>query len=342
MLRIIFCLFLGFSSVTALAQDSKPIQLAEDAPDQHVVKKGDTLWGISGKFLKEPWRWPEIWRLNKEQIRNPHLIYPGQIVVLDLSGGQPRLKLGQAIKLEPRIYEEAAGEPIPGIPQRVIEPFLSEPLVVEEGGMANAARIVATQETRVNVGPGNVVYAIGVNPGARLWQVYRPAKPIKDPVTSEILGYEAFFLGNAKVVRNGDPATLEVLSAKQEIGRNDRLMPAAKPDVVAYAPHAPDKDIAGHIVSIYGGVGQTGEAGRGYIVTLNRGRRDGVETGHVLALYRLPRNIEMRVDDAVETRTLPEERYGLVFVFRTFERVSYALVMNADRPVMAKDTFRTP
>ena len=229
--RIIFSLVLSFSSACAIAQAAKPLTLADDAPDRHVVVKGDTLWDISGKFLKEPWRWPEIWRLNRDQIRNPHLIYPGQVVVLDRSGATPRLSLGQPGKLEPQIYSESSAIAIPSIPHKAIDPYLSEPLVMEAEGLANAPKIIATQEDRVMVGPGNKAYVTGINERALQWQVFRPLKPIVDPENDQILGYEAFFLGNARVVREGEPATVEIVSAKQEIATGDRLIPVSKPEV---------------------------------------------------------------------------------------------------------------
>ncbi len=335
--RIIFPLLLCFSSAHALAQAAKPIQLAENAPDRYTVQRGDTLWGISGKFLREPWRWPEIWRLNRDQIRNPHRIYPGQVIVLDRAG--PTLSIE---KVQPKIYEEKGDEAIPAIPQQVIAPFLSEPLVVEEGALDNAPKIVATQEDRVFVGVGNTAYATGIKGNANLWQVYRKTKPIKDPVTAEVLGHEAFYLGSARVVRPGDPATMEIVTSKQEIGLTDRLIPAATPDVVTYAPHAPNKQVEGRVVSIYEGVSETG---RNYIVSINRGKRDGMEIGHVLAIYRHGRNVSYAEDKASgrkEFYQLPDERHGLVFIFRTFERLSYGLVMNASRPVTAADIVRTP
>ena len=341
--RIIFSLLLSFSSACALAEGAKSLTLADDAPDSYVVKKGDTLWAISGKFLKEPWRWPEIWRLNRDQIRNPHLIYPGQVVVLDRSGATPALKLGQPVKLEPKVYAEPSVQPVPSIPQQVIEPFLSEPLVLEAGSFDAAPKIIATQEDRVMVGPGSMVYVTGISAGSKAWQVFRPLRPIADPETGELLGYEAFFLGNARVVREGEPATVEIVSAKQEIATGDRLVPAATPDIVAYAPHAPDKDIQGRIVGIYAGIA-SGETGRNYVVTLNRGKRDGIEIGNVLAIYRHGRDITYRQPDQTQKEhyRLPEERYGLVFVFRTFERLSYALVMDSSRPVVPDDIVRTP
>lgn len=342
--RIIFSLLLGFSTATA-ALAAKPLALADNAPDRHIVVMGDTLWGISGKFLKEPWRWPEIWRLNRDQIRNPHLIYPGQVVILDRSGATPRLTLGRSLnnKLQPQVYSSSSVEPIPSIPHQEIEPFLAEPLVMEPDGLNAAPKIIATQEDRVMVGPNNLAYVTGIrNADAKRWQVFRPLKPVVDPDNGELLGYEAFFLGTAQLVREGEPATIEILTAKQEIATGDRLVPIVKPDVISYAPRSPDKDIQGRIVGIYSGV-NVGETGRNYIVTLNRGKRDGLEVGHVLAVYRYGRDVVYGApDQPKEYYRLPEERYGLVFVFRTFDRMSYALVMDSSRPVVAKDIVRTP
>jgi hypothetical protein len=214
---------------------------------------------------------------------------------------------------------------------------------MEASGLDHAPKIVANEEDRVVVGAGDRVFVTGIDPSVKTWQVFRPLKPVQDPETKQILGYEAFFLGNAQVVREGEPATVEILSAKQEINRGDRLVPAAKPDVVAYAPHAPETSIEGRIISLYTGI-NVGETGRNYIVTLNRGNSDGLEVGHVLATYRGSREVEYR-DAETEKREihkLPEERTGLVFVFRTFDRVSYALVMNSDRPVRPGDVVRTP
>lgn len=345
--RIIFWLLSAFSTA-ALAQSASAPALADDAPDRHIVRKGDTLWGISGHFLKEPWRWPEVWQLNREQISNPHLIYPGQVVVLDRNGASPRLSLARNVsggpgKLAPKIYSEPSLEPIPSIPQQVIGPFLAEPLVMEADGLDRAPKIIATQEDRVMVGHGNTAYATGLQGDSRIWQVFRPLRPLVDPGTSELLGYEAFFLGTARVLREGEPATIEIVSSKQEIGVGDRLVPAANPDVVAYAPHAPERAVEGRIVGIYAGV-NVGETGRNYVVTLNLGRRDGIEIGHVLAMYRHGREVTYRQPDTRQREfyRLPEERYGLVFVFRTFDRVSYALVMDSARPANPNDIVRTP
>lgn len=338
MMRIIFSLLLGLTSTAAIAAGSKPIEITANAPDSYTVQRGDTLWGISGKFLKEPWRWPEVWRMNRAQIHNPHLIYPGQIVVLDRSG--PRLSIARPVRMQPRTYEEESQQAIPSIPTAEITPFLSQPLVVNETEIGDSAKIIATDESRVLVGAGNKIYATNVKPGIPVWQIYRPAKPVVDPGTNELLGYEAFYLGTARTIAEGEPATLEVTRSVEEIGKGDRLVPAAKPDVLAYSPHSPDTDIKGEIIGLYSGVG---EAGRNSIVTLNLGTRNGLEVGHVLAIYRAGREETYREGNGPrEIYTLPEERYGLLFVFRTFDKMSYALVMNSSRPVTSRDTVRTP
>jgi hypothetical protein len=261
------------------------------------------------------------------------------VVILDRSGAEPQLLLGSTVKLEPQAYIDRTGDAIASIPQNLIEPFLSQPVVVELDGLRNAPKIVATQEDRVYVGPGNRAYVSGMGQAAKLWNVYRTAKPIRDPASEEIIGYEAFYLGTAQRIAAGEPATVEIMTAKEEIGVGDRLTPAVRAEVISYVPHAPATLIQGQIAAMYGGVK---EAGRNSIVTLNRGRRDGLEVGHVLALYRKGVEREVRIDEGVEVHRLPDERYGLVFVFRTFERISYALVMNVSRPVTIADVVRTP
>jgi len=334
-------LLLGLAPASALAQQKPPLELADNAPDRHIVVPGDTLWGISAMFLKQPYRWPEIWRMNKDEIRNPHRIYPGQVVILDRSDGQPQLKIGRQVEVhaEPHIYVENLKNAIPSIPQQAIDPFLSEPLVIEEGQLDNAPRIVATQEDRVNIGNSNLAYVTGITTKDPLWLVYRPGKALVDPENGQTLGIEAFYLGSARLVREGEPATIEILKATQEISRDDRLVVAPLPDIISYVPHAPSFALKGRVVSIYGGVD---EGGRHSIVTLSRGQQEGVEVGHVLSLLRTGAESSNRFEGKPETYRLPDERYGLLFVFRVFDHVSYALVMNVTRPVVVGDTVVTP
>lgn len=341
MIRFLSALVLA-TATTLCSAAGDPLPLASNAPDRHVVVRGDTLWGIAGKFLKDPWRWPEIWRLNKEQIKNPHLIYPGDIVWLDLSDGNPRLRLGKPVqgRLQPQAYATAIDQVIPSIPPNVIEPFISQPLIVEAGIEKTSARIVATQEERILLGSGDTAYASGIpDASVEKWHVFRPGKPLKDPETGEVLAHEAFFLGNARLTRPGEPATLRITLAKEEISRGDWLKPAPQPTIMAYVPRSPEQKIDARIMSIYGGVS---EGGASSVVTLNKGADDGIEVGHVVAFYR--KRVALHLDDDVkrESTTIPDERYALAFVFRTFNRVSYALVIDASKSVLIGDAVGNP
>ncbi|WP_412478442.1 LysM peptidoglycan-binding domain-containing protein [Azonexus sp. IMCC34839] len=340
MVRIISALILAVTASCALA--AEPLQLVDNPPDRHVVVKGDTLWGISGKFLKQPWRWPEIWRMNKDQIKNPHLIYPGNVIVLDLSDGTPRLKVAHPYqnKLQPQVYSEAIQARIPSIPPDVIEPFISQPLIVEDKQLNDAIRIVATPEDRLLVGSGDSFYATGIpDVSIEKWHIFRPGKPLKDPESGKTVAHEAYFLGNARLSKPGTPATLRVTFAKEEISRGDYLLPAPSPEIISYVPHRPDDRVAATVLSIYGGVN---EGGATSVVTLNRGKNDGLEIGHVLALFR--NRVAMSIDaDGRRTNTsVPEERYGLAFVFRVFNNVSYALIVDSSKSVIVGDSARNP
>lgn len=346
MVRIISALILAVTAVCASA--AEPLKLVENPPDRHVVVRGDTLWGISGKFLKEPWRWPEVWNMNREEIKNPHLIYPGQVVYLDRSGKTPRLRLGKPVKsrsgtdkLQPHVYSDPVQQAIPSIPPNQIEPFLSQPLVVEQGELDTVPRIVAGPEFRGMMGNGDQAFATAI-PDASVvrWNVFRPGKPLIDPETGNTIGYEAFFLGNANLVQPGEPAALQITVAKEEIMRGDRLIPAPPVNIISYVPHRPDNQVAARVMTIYGGVS---EGGRASIVSLNRGKNNGLEVGHVLALFR--NRISSSIDEDTMQRVdtpIPEERYALVFVFRVFNGVSYALVLESSKPVTVGDYARNP
>lgn len=341
MLRIISALLLAATTATATADDGPP--LVSNPPERHIVVPGDTLWGISGKFLQQPWRWPEIWRLNKEQVANPHRIYPGDVVVLDLSQGSPQLKLAKPLtpaRLQPQVYSEPVRSSIPSIPTNVIEPFISRPLIVEAGDLDKVPRILAAEESRVLIGAGDLAFVKGMQQDdIEKWQIFRPGKPLKDPENGQVIAHEAFFLGDARLIQAGDPAVVKVVRAKEEITRGDRLVPSPPQTIITYAPHRPDNEIAARVMSIYGGLN---EAAAGSVISLNRGSRDGLEIGHVLALFR-KRNAADHDQDGRRTSTaLPEQRYALVFVFRVFERVAYALVMESSRPVIVGDAARNP
>jgi hypothetical protein len=343
----------------ALAQGDLQVKDVKDtAPDRYVVQKGDTLWSIASKFLNDQWRWPQIWRMNQEQIRNPHQISPGDVLVLDRSVSPPQLRLGESggspraedtdsVKLLPRVYTSAiASGAIPAIPPRAIEPFLSQPLLIEEGGLDRAPRIIATEENRVNLGAGNVAYVSGFGKATDpVWQVYRSGQPLVDPESNLTLGYEAVFLGTARVTRPGEPATVQIVNSKKEISAGDRLIPAPPPTIPQYVPHAPDAKVNGQIIGLYDAL-FTSSGGRDSIISINRGRRHGLEAGNVLAIYRnvviYDQKDYLTSRDRSQAIQLPPERYGLVYVFRTFNSVSYGLVMESSRPVQGGDIVQNP
>jgi len=345
----IFALLAALVAAPLMAQQRSDIKLQDNAPDRYVVVRGDTLWSIAAKFLKDPWRWQEVWKLNRDEVKNPHWIFPGDVIVLQRSAPEPELSMGDTVMLSPRVRIEDTGkEAIPSIPPRIIEPFLTRPLVIEPDGLDKAPRIIAAQADRVYLGSGDVAYASGISEAKvdSLWQVYRPGKPLVDPEGQKTLGYEAIFLGDSKVIKAGEPATLQIFGAQREIGKGDRLVAAGPLTLVNYAPHSPATRLQGRIIATRDGLGETGPQN---VVTLNRGKRDGLEPGHVLAVLRLGRtNLETTPNrawfgaDKVAAAKLPDERYGLVFVFRVFDQVSYALVMSASRPVQNGDVVTTP
>lgn len=351
MRRIISALFLGFATLTTVsplvqAATTKPLELAANAPERHIVVTGDTLWDISSKFLKDPFRWPELWQLNKEDIRNPHWIYPGQVLVLDRSGATPRLRTEgsadsalETIKMRPQERIEPAKQVIWSIAPEVIEPFLTRPLVLDESALDGAARVVGIQDNRVIAGSGDRIYATSVGEPTQKWQLFRPGSALIDPETGALLGYEALYLGNARQLGEGNPAEFMVQNSKQEITAGDRLMRAPHSEIINYLPHAPDKEIKGRVLGMAGGVKF---AGKNSVISLNRGKADGLELGHVLALDRVGEVIDDRFKGEKTTYQLPDLRNGYVFVFRIFEHVAYGLVMEAKRPVVLGDRAHTP
>ena len=338
MRRIISALLFSISSSLALAQGAQPLQLADGAPDRYIVAPGDTLWSIASRFLKDPYRWSELWKLNADEIKNPQRIYPGQVISLDKSAGQPRLKL-TTINVPRREYVESLVKEIPAIEPQVIEPFLSEPRVLEANGFDNAPRIVAIEGDRVLAGSGDTIYTTEITDQHKLWQIFRPGKTLVDPETGDRLGVEAVYLGNARQTKGGVPSSFQIGISRMEILINDRLMPAPRPDVPSYIPRPPATKISGKVLSIYSGVNFSGPQS---IVTVNRGKKDGLETGHVLAADIAGRSVPNRFEGVRTDYQLPDSRNGLLYIFRVYDRISYALVMNAVQPIGIGDTVRTP
>lgn len=348
------------STAQKVAESGVPLsELAPNAPDSHTVKRGDTLWAISKLFLKSPWRWPELWGMNLEQIRNPHLIYPGQVLWLDKSNGRAVLRVGRPVggsgtdeKLSPRARPEPlADSAIASVPMSVIGPFLTEAVVLEADSLEAAPRIVATQEGRVLLSRGETAYVRGDVSQARVWQLYRQPQPLTDPVTGALLGFEARHVGVAELTRaaeqrNGPdgkpvpvPSTFTITSLREEANVGDRMAPLPARDHEAYAPHAPSGPLLAHIVAVHGdGL----NAGQNQIVSINRGARDGIERGHVLALWRAGRAIVDTTSEDKAAMVLPDDRVGELFVFRVFDRVSYALVLQSRTAVTRGDAVTQP
>ena len=357
-----------------VAQRGIPLsELAPNAPDTYTVKRGDTLWDISGLYLKRPWRWPELWGMNLKAIPNPHLIFPGQTLYLDKSDGYARLRTSpvgtsdtQTVRVSPRTRSDSLAETaLPTLKPHLIEPFLVEPLVVDAEVLLRAPRIVATTEQRVLMASGDRAYVRGdaatpvsTAPGEpRFYRVFRDAVTLKDPVTGEILGYEAQYLGKAELVRGESfeetttpkgertaeyvPATVDLTAAKEEIRAGDRLLPAPARTFVSYTPRAPQGDVDARVVSIYGSFAAA-YAGQNQVVAINKGSRDGVEPGHVLSLMTKGERIKDKTDAARDMIKLPSEANGTAMVFRTFDRVSYVLLLEIHNGVRVGDRLVNP
>ena len=351
----------AFAVWGAGAARAADVEVKDGVPNRYTVQKGDTLWGIAGKFLKDPWRWPDIWRMNREQIRNPHLIYPGDVIVLDRAAdGQWRMSLERpTTRLSPSVRVTPLDtEAIPSIPAGDIEPFLTRPLVTGPDGLDTAAQIIAGRDDRYSRGDGDIAYVVGIDPKAGdLWSIYRRGREFRSLDGNEVLGTEQRYLGSAKVERFAEVSTLRIATANEEILVGDRLIPAPRGALMNYAPHAPARPMEGRIIALNN---DATEAGRGWIVTLDRGSRDGLDVGTVLAIYRVVAPIadprpskepeQINPNGGDPTRffyperwlQVPDERSGLLFVFRVFDRVSYAILLNTTDPVFVGDYVRNP
>lgn len=331
-----------FSSVSATAQQS--VTLNPHAPDYHTVESGDTLWDISARFLSEPWRWPEVWRLNQAQIRNPHLIYPGQVIMLDRSG--PFLRLASSLdpsatandKLSPQAYHEPLRPTGLSLPIATIKPFMHEPLLLDEATIADTGTIIALEAGRVFAGNGDTVFA-KLPEHHKMWSAYRAGRQIPDPETGKPLGYEAQHLGLLETREQGTPTTMAVIEAKMEIGVGDKLFPSAPAALFSLVPRAPQDPVAARVASIGKGVGA---GGRHDIVLINKGARDGIEPGHVLALWQERGAATYQEGHLTERFDLPPNRYGVLVVYRVFDSAAYGLVMDADLPVNIGDRVTNP
>jgi hypothetical protein len=338
---------LGLVLATLLATSSliaADVVLNPNHPDEYTVVRGDTLWDISARFLRDPWLWPEVWYVNP-QVANPHLIYPGDILKLVYVDGEPQIQVTRGyptVALSPQIRAESLENAIPTIPLDAIEQFLTRVSVVDEEEMENSPYVVQSADEHVITGAGDRVYVRGIeNRDFTLFDVYKPGGPYIDPDTGEILGYEALYAGTGPVQSFGDPATIKLTETTREVRVGDRLRPADRTDpAVHFQPHAVPAGTEGHIISVIDGVTEIGQFN---VVALDLGTRDGMEIGHVMRVYQQGEVIEDTVSDKYgKDVKLPDEEAGVVMVFRTFEKVSFGLIMSATRAIHVNDFVRTP
>jgi len=302
----------------SFAAQADPIVLRDDAPDRHVVVKGDTLWAISARFLASPWRWPELWQLNREAIHNPHRIYPGDVILLTWRDGAPRLSKLETVKLTPQVRSEAlaAETAIPALPHAAVAPFLAGTLIVEASELARQPRLLHSQDGRSLFGHWDTVYASASDGRTPNWEILRPGPALRDPDSGEVLGYEAHHVGFAEVVAHGAPATLRIVAAKAEVLPGDRLLPRSNEAGRDFQPHAPDRPLTGKLIAAHGGLAM---AGPHTSVVLNKGRHDGLAPGSVLAVYRAGRALPERGGKAYAS--FGDELVDLLTPFDFFQRV---------------------
>jgi hypothetical protein len=334
------------------------VELKTNYPEKYVVVKGDTLWDISARFLKNPWQWPQLWQFNP-QVENPHLIYPGDVLTIYFIDGKPVMQvqrdgkiisvpvpqevLGKpypTVKLSPRIREEGLEQAIPTIPLDAIKHFLTRPRVVSEGELEQAPYVVAHADSHMAAGAGYHLYARGIKEDEATgdYILVRAGETYRDPDSDEVLGYEAVYLGDARLQRYGDPSTLLVTASSREILRGDRLLPKGDDMFMSsYMPRGPQQKVKGSIIAVLDGVAQIGQY---QVVVLNLGRQEDIEPGHVLAVNQRGKEVKDTIGGG-EVK-LPDQRAGEVMVFRVFERVSYALVMRATRAMHILDSVSNP
>lgn len=355
-------------AIAAARQGVPASYLVPGAPATYTVQRGDTLWRIAGIYLRSPWRWPALWGMNLDEVHNPHLIYPGEVLVLDVVDGRARLSRRTSMQTEVRLspgirIEDQVAQPIPTLSYEAIRPFLTRPLLMDDLQFREAGTITATQQGRLNVGSGGRIYASGLYANAGdVFSIYRPGRVLKDPETQKIVGVESIYLGTARLVVAGTQASLDIVNSVQEVGRGDRLLKAAPEPRFHFAPRLPEVRVDGRIITLHDG--RTGgsliaghvepnyresEGGALSIVVINRGANDGLRPGHVLELARpgaltTPRSYFGYVEGrpVIESMSLPTETYGNAMIFKTFDQVSYAIVLTSRQSVQSGDVVATP
>lgn len=335
------------------------VDLKSDHPDVYYVKQGDTLWDISSTFLDSPWQWPELWHVNQE-IDNPHLIYPGDVIHLVYVDGQPRLQLerkgsedtgasakmmsdGSIVKLKPEIRVSSLDSAIPAIPLDSVQTFLKDALVLTPEEIKSAPYIVGGEDGRVVYGKNDRVYVRDpYTEWASLSQNYgfhRVGEKYVDPETQEILGYEALQVGLGRVTnQQKDIATMRILKSTEELKPEDRAFTTPERAVQSvFYPSAPTTEIDARVIHFFG---RLSGVARNDVVVINKGTREGLVDGNVLEVRQAGEKVKDRISG--QLITLPSETIGTLVIFRTYEKVSYALVVRSTAPISKNDIVTNP
>jgi len=341
----------GTSRAESSEAPRRGIPLADNAPDSYVVKRGDTLWGISKVFLRDPWYWPEIWQVNP-QIQNPHLIYPGDTLRLVFIDGRPQILLqrGDTARVQPRVRSQPLEAAITTIPYATVAAFMSKPSVLDRDQIKHAPYLLATRDLHVVMSEGDTLYARGFTSPAELgthYNVVRVGEPLIDPDDNRLLGYDGIFTGSGHVTRQGDPTTLIMTESTQESRAGDKLIPGGVEVPLDFTPSAPRVKTNGRIISVSHGVSIIGQY---EVVVVNRGARDGLAPGNVLGVFDTG-PIVLDTDKkgffnldklGAKKVALPSERTGTFMVFKTFDSISYGLIMEATNLIRVGDKVQNP
>jgi hypothetical protein len=328
------------TSEPVLQRMSDPVPLASGHPDEYVVQVGDTLWDIAGKFLKDPWYWPEIWYVNPD-IANPHLIYPGDVIGLVYIDGQPRITnlRGSAYRMSPQARVTPLTEAINTIPYEAVAAFLRSGKIIEKNEADSLPYFLETRGDHLIAAAGNEIYVrglAGAQPGSR-YNVVHIGDPLRDPDDNRLIGYQGILVGDGTLRRGGDPATVVLTDTSQEAIKGDRLIPESVDVPLNFFPKAPSSVIDGRILAVVGGVTQIGQY---MVVVMNRGSGDGLAVGDVLTVFQAGEEVRDRIKGGKVK--LPDEEAGTVMVFKTYDRVSYGLVMEATEALHVLDFVRNP
>ena len=319
---------------------SEPVPLADNHPNEYVVQVGDTLWDIAATFLKDPWFWPEIWHINT-QIVNPHLIYPGDVLGLVYIDGQPRITnvRGSAYRLSPQARVTPLSETINSIPYEAVAAFLSSGVILEKDEADALPYIVDIRGEHLVAAAGNEVYVRGLlddMPGTR-YNVVHVGDPLTDPDDNRLIGYQGLLVGEGRLSRGGDPATVALTDTARETLKGDRLIPDTVDIPLNFFPRSPSGQVEGRIISVVGGVTQIGQY---QVVAINRGTNNGLSVGDVLSVFQTGEVVKDRIKGG--TGKLPDEKAATDMIFKTFDRISYGLVMEATQSLHMLDTVRNP